>query len=647
MKPKVPGPFGLCAEHPCRGRIDPMRASVILSVGLCLGLLPAPVPLAFAADPDPGAAIPIVSCGNGVPGGINCIPSKNDLKEARNAYARGLKLQERKRLEEAFRQFDEAARLNPQDTQFLTARELVKAQVVFDHVERGNALLSEYQQVGAAAEFRAAVELDPENVFARQQLDDATRDSASVVTGGVPALLGDSGEIRLRPGAEPATFHFTGDVRDLFTQLASAYRVTVQFDDSVTSKTVRFNVDDVDFFTALKLACRASKTMWAALDSRQFLVAADTNDNHRQFDRMSLRTFILPAHSAPQEVTDLVTTLRTMFDLRFVTSGQTADIIEVRAPQVVLDGVTRLMAQLSTGQRPQVMLDVRVYQINHQLTRDIGLHVPNTFNMFNIPAAALAGLAGQNIQDLINQLIASGGINQAGGTSLSALLAQLQGQQNSIFSQPLATFGGGLTFMGLSLDKLAAALSLNESWVRSLEHMTMRAAQGGDATFHLGTRYPILNASYAPIFNSPQISQVLGNQSYIAPFPSVSYEDLGLNLKAKPVVHANGDVSLQLELQVRSLTGQSNNGVPVISNREYKGSINLRDGEPAVVAGQVSRTDQRSLSGLPALGSIPGLNTAVTTTNRQEEEDELLIVITPHVLANPEHSTPEIWLSER
>ena len=175
----------------------------------------------------------------------------------------------------------------------------------------------------------------------------------------------------------------------------------------------------------------------------------------------------------------------------------------------------------------------------------------------------------------------------------------------------------------------------------------MRAAQGGDATFHLGTRYPILNASYAPIFNSPQISQVLGNQSYIAPFPSVSYEDLGLNLKAKPVVHANGDVSLQLELQVRSLTGQSNNGVPVISNREYKGSINLRDGEPAVVAGQVSRTDQRSLSGLPALGSIPGLNMAVTTTNRQEEEDELLIVITPHVLANPEHSTPEIWLSER
>jgi Flp pilus assembly secretin CpaC len=205
-------------------------------------------------------------------------------------------------------------------------------------------------------------------------------------------------------------------------------------------------------------------------------------------------------------------------------------------------------------------------------------------------------LGGQNIQDLINQLIASGGINQAGSTSLAGLLSQLTGQQSSIFSQPLATFGGGLTFMGLSLDKFAAQLSLNESWVHSLDDVSLRAGQGTDATLHLGQRYPILNASYAPIFNSPQIARVLGNQSYIPPIPSVSYEDLGLNLKAKPNVHGDGTVSLQLELQVRSLTGQSENGVPVISNREYKASINLKDGEPAFVAGEISNNDVRSMS---------------------------------------------------
>jgi len=286
-------------------------------------------------------------------------------------------------------------------------------------------------------------------------------------------------------------------------------------------------------------------------------------------------------------------------------------------------------------------------QISHMLTRNIGLHIPNTFNLYNIPAAALIGLAGgQNIQQLINQLIASGGVNQLGSTALSGLLSQLGGQQSSIFNTPLATFGGGLTFEGLSLDQLAAQLSVNESWARSLEHVTMRAGQGTDATFHLGSRYPILNASYAPIYNSPQISQVLGNQSYVPPFPSVSYEDLGLQIKAKPTVHRDQSVSVQLELQVRSLTGQSANGVPVISNREYKASINLKNDEPAVVAGEVSRTDMYSMSGIPGLGAVPLLNQAMVNNTKSEDADELMIVITPHILADIDAMTPEIWLTQ-
>ena len=150
---------------------------------------------------------------------------------------------------------------------------------------------------------------------------------------------------------------------------------------------VRFNVDDVDFFTALKLACQVSKTMWAPLDAHQMLIAADNAENHKQFDRMSLRTFILPPHSTPQEATELVNTMRNMFDLRFVTSGQTADTVEVRGPQPILEACAELLEQLS-NERPQVMLDIRVFQISHQLTRNIGVHIPNTFNLFNIPAAA-------------------------------------------------------------------------------------------------------------------------------------------------------------------------------------------------------------------------------------------------------------------
>ena len=574
-----------------------------------------------------------------MPGGINCIASKKDLKQAHNAYTHGLKLGNHGQLEEALVQFNDASRLVPHGDQIGRRPE------GHEDEDRWHTLLAGAQREQAAAEYRAALTLDPENAYTQQRLEEAMRDPSAPRLAGITASLADSAEIHLQPKGERATFHYRGDLRGLFTELGSAYDVNPEFDDSVGAKTVRFYLDDVDFFTALGLACRATKTMWTPLNAHQVLIAADTSENHKQFDRMSLGTFAVPGATTPQEVTEMVTSMRNICDFQKISTGQ-GGTVEVRAPQPTLRACATLLQQL-TSERPQVMLDIQVFQISHNLTRNIGLHIPDTFNVFNIPVAALAALGGQSIQSLINQLIASGGINQAGSSSLSGLLAQLQGQQNSIFSQPLATFGGGLTFSGLSLDHLAAALSLNESWSRTLDHITLRAAQGNEATFHLGTRYPILNASYAPIYNSPQISAVLGNQSYVPPFPSVSYEDLGLNLKAKPVIHGNGEVSMTLELQVRSLTGQSANGVPVISNKEYKGSIRLRDGEPAVVAGEISSNDQRSMSGIPGLGFIPGINQAMVNNTLSREDDELLIMITPHVIANRDRGTDEIWVSEK
>jgi general secretion pathway protein D len=188
---------------------------------------------------------------------------------------------------------------------------------------------------------------------------------------------------------------------------------------------------------------------------------------------------------------------------------------------------------------------------------------------------------------------------------------------------------------------------MNESSVQSLDHVHLRASQEKEATFKLGSRYPILNASFAPVFNNPAISQAIGNQSFTSAFPSVNYEDIGLTLKAKPLVHNNSDVALELEVQFRTLGSTSANGIPVILNREYKGGILLKEGEPAVVAGMITVSDQRSLSGLPAFSKIPGLGALTSQQSKQEEDDELLILITPYVVRGSERTeAPEIWLSK-
>jgi hypothetical protein len=519
---------------------------------------------------------------------------------------------------------------------------MTRQQVVFDHLQRGNSEMLKNRQIEALAEFRSALHLDPQNEFAQQRLQDAMAEWAPKTTG-PPQVLAGAEEIRVTPNPVTADFHYRGDGRGLLTQIASAFGLIATFDDSVVSRSVRFDIGKADFYTAMAVACQMTHTFWTPLDGKQMLLAAETAQNHRQFDGMVLRTFYFPGLASPQELTDIVNLLRNVFEIRLVTPQPQASTIIVRAPRNILDAATQLLEGFGNS-RPQVMLDVHVYEITNSLTRNMGLHIPSTFQLFNIPVGALAALGGQNIQDLINQLISGGGINQSSSTALSALLAQLQGQQSSIFSQPLATFGGGLTLSGLSLGTASGQLSLNESNVKTLEHATLRVSQGNEAKLLLGSRFPILNASFAPVFNSAAISSVIQNNSFQSPVPSFNYEDIGLSIKAKPVVSGSSDVGLNLEVQFRTLTGQSLNGVPVISNREYKGSINLMDGEPAVVAGSVAHNEQRNLNGIPGLGGVPGVNQIMTTNSKQVDEDELLIVITPRVVNRAESQNAEVWV---
>jgi general secretion pathway protein D len=597
----------------------------------------------FAVDqPKSAAALPCQQ----VSMAASCKPSAADEKKAEEAFSKALKLQKGKQFDEAYEEFDTAARLVPTNLNYITSLALVRQQLVFDHVQRGNADLLSGNEENAQGEFRTALNLDPDNEFAKQRLLESLDEWAPPK----PALLRvveDSGELQVSPKELRSDFHFRGDSRELLTKVAAAYGVTASLDESVVSRHIHFNIDSVDFYTAMQAACAVTGTFWTPLSGNEILVARDSAENHRQFDRMALRTFAVPGVSTQQELSEMASILRTIFDIRFIAQRLQTGTISVRAPVPVLDAVNQVFSSLGQG-RPQVMLDVYMYEIDHQFARSMGIAIPNNFTLFNIPAAALValtGLGGQNIQSLINQLISSGGINQANSQAISGLLAQLGGQTNSLFSNPVATFGGGLTLMGLTLGTLSAELSLNESLVKTLEHDNLRAGQGTDSTLRLGSRYPILNASYAPIYNTPAIAQVLQNNSFQAPFPSFTYEDLGLTIKAKPHVHTNSDVSLDLEIELRTLAGQSYNGVPVIANRAYKGSITLMNGEPAVVAGSVSSDEMKSLAGIPGLSEIPGLNIVDSTQTKSLETDELMVIITPHVLSSNESPSAEVWMA--
>jgi tetratricopeptide (TPR) repeat protein len=569
--------------------------------------------------------------------------SPKELSEAKHDFEAGVKLKKSGNLEQAFGKFQEAAELNPHSVDYVTAREVTRQELAMDAINRGNKALREQKEIVAMAEFRRALQFDPQNEFAIQRLKESVWRNNP---GSDKMRVASSDEILLQPNPSHHDFHFRGDARSLLTEVGKAYGINVEFEDSVKATRTRFDIEDVNFATAMEAASSVTKTFWIALTPKAILVIADSAQNRSAFERMSIRTYYLPDAITPQELVDMTNLLRVVLELRFVIQNPAESSITIRAPQPVLEAATQLLRNIVAA-RPEVLLDVRVYQISQSLLRQLGANLPTQFTLFNISPALIAGL-GLGAQNLINQLIASGGINQANTQGIQALLGQLaqNTSANSLLQmQPFATFGGGLTFMGLSAKPpgVGYTFNLNESSVQNLENAQLRASQNSPSTLLIGERYPIINATYAPIYNTQAIANVIGNGSYIAPVPSVNYEDLGLRLKVTPLIHRDS-VSMKLELQLRSLGSSSVNGIPIINNREYSGNITAQSGESSVVAGIISESDSRNVMGWPFLSRVPGLTYTASEHDKNVNDADLLVVITPHILRAPAQESIAITL---
>ena len=556
-----------------------------------------------------------------------------------------MKLKKSGKLDDAFDKFERAAQLNPRSVDYVTAREVTRAQLAMEAINRGNQALEENKEVVAMAEFRTALKFDPQNEFASERLRESVWRSAPESNN--LRIVDSSAPVVLQPSPSHHDFHFRGDAQSLLTEVGKAYGIAVVFEDSVKHTQTRFDIEDVNFATAMGAATSVTKTFWVALAPAQILVLPESAANRAAYERMTIRTFYLPDIINAQELTDMNNLLRVVLDIRHLQLDQATSSIIVRAPQPILDAATQVLENVVQG-RPEVLLDVRVYQISQSLLRQLGANLPTQFTLFNISPQLIAGL-GAGAQDLINQLIASGGINQANSTAIQALLGQLAQNSNTnqlLQLQPFVTFGGGLTFMGLNASPAGVGytFNLNKSSIKNLENAQLRASQAQAATLLVGERYPIVNATFAPIYNTQAIANVIGNGSYIAPVPSVNYEDLGLKLKVTPMIHADAAVTMKLELQIRSLGASSVNGIPIINNREYSGSILVRNGESTVVAGIISEMDSKSVNGWPFLSRVPGLTYASSEHDKNFNRDDLLVVVTPHIIRMPVQESVAISL---
>jgi general secretion pathway protein D len=403
-----------------------------------------------------------------------------------------------------------------------------------------------------------------------------------------PALVPKPGTIDLSQKA---------DGKVLYTKFLEHFGIDVIFDGDYDNPTGReVKISGASFEEGLYALGIATNSFVIPIAPKLAMVIRDTDQKRRDQERTVAITFQVPTAISSPEAQELARAVQQIFELQRVAVDTTRGQMLIRDRWSKVRPAQMALEQL-LSYRSQVMIEVEFYQVNETSNLSYGFSLPNSSQL--VPFVTRKNLT----------------------TSLAG------------YSKFLS-FGGGATLFGLGVTAANLFASMTHTNTSSLLQAQMRSLDGLAATLHVGDKYPVITALFTfPGENSTQ------------PPPQVQFEDLGLTLKITPHVHANDEVTLDLETEFKVLTGQTNNNIPVISSRKYTGTVRLREGEWAVATGLVTRNEARSIKGIAGLASIPIVGPALSTNGRDKSDGQTLLVLRPRRIGvHPgDRELREIW----
>jgi type II secretory pathway component GspD/PulD (secretin) len=568
------------------------------------------------------------------------LPSAQQMAKAREYFRKGTHALKAQDSSQALTLFAKAHLLDPTNGPYLAAYELARQQWVGNMIHTANQDQQSGKTTAAKQQLQQALSLDPDNPFVQEHIQSLDTEQEPAVIESRPMPKFATGLIELAPAQIQSTFHLRGNAQDILHQVLSAYGITAILDDSVPTKQIQLDLDHASFTQATDAVELATGTFWVALDPTHVLVAKDTQENRKKFDRLLLETIFLPGLDKT-ELVNAVNIIRNVFGVRQISSHADQGTVTIRSTESTLRAINATVQQLYHD-KPEVMLDVRIYQVNDSRMQDLGVAFPQQLNVFNV-TSQLTSIINSN-QSTITELIAAGLVNPGDLAGIAALLIGLGLVNGTVLNQPFALFGNGLTLSGMSFGGTTVNASLSVSDTREIDHVELHAGDLQKQTVKIGERYPIVTQSYSAgtqtaTANSTLASLLAGTSTTptatsnpLALAPTVEYQDLGLTVIALPRILQNKDVQMQLQVTLASLAGASVNGSPIINNRDFTTTIQIPDGGTALVTSAVSSTESKSLSGIPGLSELPGFSwTASPTTNLTS--GRLLIVISPHIIS--------------
>ena len=515
-----------------------------------------------------------------------------------SAFKRGLEYEKLKNHDAALQSFEEALSADPGNTKYRLYFERARFQTAMAHFDQGRRFRKAGRLEAALQEFRRAMAIDPSIEAAQQEAEavaalirDRDRQAEQVEPEGPSEDLYPSRQFL------PA-IKLSGEVRRAYVTLGKLGGINVIFapDFNPSPPEVELDFSKVTLTEALELLALQSKTYWSVLKENTILVAEDTQQTRQRYQEEIVKSFRLSNVNDKQDLGQIATALRSLLLMNKVAQIDSQNTIVVRDTPDKVAAAERIVRSIDKS-KPEVMIEVYILEVVGTVRQFLGLK-PGLPGVIDVtPDGPQAeGAEGPNTLSL-NEL------GRLGTESFSVAIPSIQLGQ-------LYTRTKG----------------------RVLQNPTLRASDGEEASFKVGTQQPIAQGSFSTGIGG-------GTGFGGGAFTTFSTVDVGVTLEITPQVLLNRDVSMKINVALKTISGfetLDGNRYPILANREISHDIRLREGESSVVGGIIQRSDTVTVDGVPGLSKIPLLRYLFSTEDNTVSDNEIIVVITPRIVRLPD-----------
>jgi general secretion pathway protein D len=538
--------------------------------------------------------------------------------KAKTLYANGQTAEAKDDPITAYEDYYQAWKLEPKNLRYKTAYERVRFVAASAHVSRGEKLLAQKDTTGALTEFLRALEIDPSNELAHQDIQKARDQFSSPKPNQETAIPENKAQeltevgspVQLKPiSNEPLTLHMTEDSKVVYQTVGKAAGINVLFDPEYTSKRIQVDIANVSLLDALRIVGVSSGTFWHPVTSNTIFVAMNTRAKRQELEEEAVQTFYLANTAQQNDLNDIQTALRNLLVNAKLYGVPSQSAIVMRATPDELLLAQKLINDLDKS-RPEVVVDVALLEVNRDKTRTIGLQLPGSFGVQLQPPNATSTTT-------------SGTTTTTTGTTTSST--------TNLTLNNLANLNG--TNFAVTVGAATANLMLSDSDTKVLQNPSIRATDGQKADLKIGSRIPVATGSYQTGAATAVVSSLVNTQ--------FTYLDVGVEVEITPIVHYDRDVTLKIKIVNSTESGSTNIGgitEPIISQRTVDQVVRLKEGEVNILGGFMQKEDLITIGGTPGLSELPVLKYIFSSNQHEVQDDEIVFMITPHVVRATEIS---------